>query len=338
MTSAASPAVSVLLPVRNGMPYLPAAIGSVLRQTFRDFELLVIDDGSNDGTASYLTGVTDARMRVVTAPTAGLASALTAGLAEARGRYVARQDADDWSALDRLARQVAWLDRRPDVDVLATPASFVDERDAPVESAWTQAVRARWDAAVTPDEIAALMPLTCCIFHATVMARTAILRDAGGYDQATVPAEDYDLWLRLLPAHRFARLAEPLYTVRVHAASSSAIGRATQLERVIEAKLRYLRRQVPELPWPVRLVLPGHDRGAEVFRRVGRALGFDAAMPSEGDASGVEVVAVTDFTALPAFAAAVAASGGVARYGNLFVRGPLAHGTSAPAALGDRAS
>lgn len=320
MTSAPSPAVSVLLPVRNGMPYLPAAITSVLRQSFRDVELLVIDDGSTDGTASYLGELTDARVRVVTAPSPGLASALNAGLAAARGRYVARQDADDWSAVDRLARQVAWLDARPDVDVLATSASFIDERDAPVASDWTRAVRAQWDAAVTPDQIADLMPLTCCIFHATVMARTSTLRDAGGYDQATVPAEDYDLWLRLLPAHRFARLAEPLYTVRVHAASSSAMGRASQLERVIEAKLRYVRRQVPELPWPVRLVLPGNDRGADVFRRVGCTLGYEAAA-SGGDERDVEVVAITDFAMLPAFAAVATASGHYRRFGNVFVRG-----------------
>ena len=75
-----------------------------------------------------------------------------------------------------------------------------------------------------------------------MLARTAVLREAGGYDQATVPAEDYDLWLRLLPARRIARLPEALYTVRVHAASSSAVGRAAQLARVIEAKLRYVRR------------------------------------------------------------------------------------------------
>ena len=79
MTPAPPPAVSVLLPVRNGMPYLPAAIDSVRQQSFRDFELLVIDDGSTDGTASYLRTVTDARVRVVTTPLPGLASALNAG-------------------------------------------------------------------------------------------------------------------------------------------------------------------------------------------------------------------------------------------------------------------
>ena len=240
----APPKVSVLLPVRNGMPFLPAAIDSVLHQTFDDFELVAIDDGSTDGTAEYLQGLADRRVRVLSSPAAGLALALNAGLAVARGSYVARQDADDWSAPDRLARQVAWLDDRPDVDVLATAASFVDERGETVDSSWTRAVHAQWDAALSPEQIARLMPLTCCIFHATVLARTALLREAGGYDQATVPAEDYDLWLRLLPEHRFARLPERLYTVRMHAESSSAVRRAEQTARVIEAKLRYVRRRM----------------------------------------------------------------------------------------------
>ena len=316
----APPKVSVLLPVRNGMPFLPAAIDSVLHQTFDDFELVAIDDGSTDGTAEYLQGLADRRVRVLSSPAAGLALALNAGLSVARGSYVARQDADDWSAPDRLARQVAWLDDRPDVDVLATAASFVDARGETVDSPWTRTVHAQWDAALSPEQIARLMPLTCCIFHATVLARTAVLREAGGYDQATVPAEDYDLWLRLLPEHRFARLPERLYTVRMHAESSSAVRRAEQTARVIEAKLRYVRRRVPGLPWPVRLVLPCDDRGADIFRRVGPPLGYDPAQ-REDDTTALEtVVAVTDFAALPAYTSRLAATNDYLQLGNVFVK------------------
>ena len=313
----APPVVSVLLPVRNGLPYLSAAVESVLRQTFTDIEVLVIDDGSTDGTAAWLRTLTDPRVRVLAPSTPGLASALNTGLAAARGRYIARQDADDWSAPERLARQVAWLEARQDVDVLATTVAFVDEAGLPVDSAWTATVRTQWDAAVTPAQIAALMPLTCCIFHATVLARTAVLREAGGYDQATVPAEDYDLWLRLLPARRFARLSDALYTVRVHAASSSAVGRDAQRARVIEAKLRYVRRQAPRLPWPARLVLPCDDRGAAVFRDVGPGLGF---VPVDAPVAAADVVVVTDFAALPAFSTALAGGGAFDAFGNVFVR------------------
>ncbi len=332
--SPAAPLVSVLLPVRNGLPYLPAAIESVLGQTWQDLELLVIDDGSTDGTSAYLRTLTDPRVRLLAPVTPGLASALNAGLAAARGRYIARQDADDWSAADRLARQVAYLESNPDVDVLATAASFVDEAGRPVVSDWTESVRTQWDAAVTPAQIATLMPLTCCLFHATVMARANVLRDAGGYDQATVPAEDYDLWLRLLPLRRFARLPEALYTVRVHAASSSAVARADQRMRVIEAKLRYVRRRMPRLPWPARLVLPCDDRGAEVFRAVGPGLGF---VPVAAPPETADVVAVTDFAALPAWSAALVAPGTFEAFGNVFVRrDAAARGVSATGGTGAR--
>ncbi len=310
----------MLLPVRNGMPFLPAAIESLLSQTFGDFEVIAIDDGCTDGSSEYLRGLADRRVRVLTTGGAGLASALNAGLAVARGRYIARQDADDWSAPDRLERQVAWLDGRSDVGVLATAASFVDAQGAPVDSTWTRTVHEQWDAALAPEQIARLMPLTCCIFHATVLARTVLLRAAGGYDQATVPAEDYDLWLRLLPQHRFARLPERLYTVRLHAGSSSRVRRVEQTARVIEAKLRYVRRQVPGLPWPVRLVLPCDDRGADIFRRVGPPLGYDPATHAGATSTSEEVVAVTDFDSLPDYTSTLAATNDYQQFGNVFVR------------------
>lgn len=314
-----TPTLSVVLPVRNGGRYLPIALASVLGQTFADLEVLVIDDGSTDETTAWLASVVDPRVRVLSSDGRGLAAALNLGLAEARGRLLARHDADDWSAPDRFARQVAWLDAHPDVDVLATAASFVDADGAPLDSGWTRTVHGLWDAALTPEAIAALMPLTCCVFHATVMARPEVLRAAGGYDPATVPAEDYDLWLRLLPAHRFARLPARLYTVRTYADSFSARRRADQIERVIEAKLRALRRWHRDVPWPARLALPCEDRGAGIFRRVAPALGF---APEDGPNAvpDADVVAVTDFSRVDAYVRALVAPGTFAQMGNLFVR------------------
>jgi glycosyltransferase involved in cell wall biosynthesis len=315
----ATPAISVLLPVRNGMPHLPFAVDSVLAQSWRDFELIVVEDGSTDSGVEYLRSLSDPRLRVVSSHGAGLGAALNTGLGLARAAYVARQDADDWSAPERLARQIAWLDAHQDVDVLATSAAFIDERGAGVDSPWTRAVHQQWDAALTPEQIAELMPLTCCIFHATVLARTRVLRDAGGYDQAMVPAEDYDLWLRLLPQHKFARLPERLYTVRVHGASSSALGRHEQTARVIAAKLRFVRRQVPDLPLSIRLVLPCDDRGAAVFRAVAPAEGYETTPVGDPSWAVPDVIAVTDFSAVPRFAAALPAPG-YRQFGNLFVR------------------
>ena len=111
------PKVSVLMSVHNDAATVEAAIGSVLAQTFGDFEFIMINDGSTDGTAEILRQLAqqDARIRVVDQDNTGLTKALNRALGEARGIYAARQDGDDLSHRERLARQVAILDARPEV-------------------------------------------------------------------------------------------------------------------------------------------------------------------------------------------------------------------------------
>lgn len=335
MTAVSQPALTVILPVRNGMPYLPRAVASVLTQTWSDLELLVIDDGSDDDTRTYLATLEDPRVRVLDAGGRGLATALNLGLDAARAPYVARQDADDWSAPSRLASQMTWLVKRPAIDVLATPVHFVDATDRPVDNAWTRRIRAQWDAATTPAQIAALMPLTCCVFHATVLARTDVLRRAGGYDAAMVPAEDYDLWLRLLPHARFARHPDALYTVRVHEASSSRRHRADQIDRVVAAKLRFLRRVAAGLAPHPTITMPCADRGALIFARVAPREGFVVhGRDTSRTERAADVVAVTDFSTLDRFAAVLTRKGRYLQVGNLFVRadvvGPMQGGPQPP--------
>ena len=192
------PRVSILLPVRNGMPWLPAALEGLWRQTFADFEVLAVEDGSTDATAAELARQTDRRLRVLPTGGVGLAKALNHGLAHARGALVARHDADDLSHPERLARQVAFLDAHREIDVLATAADYIGPDGEPVDDDWVRTVRRRQDVATTPEQIARLLPVTCCITHGSVMTRMAVLRGAGGYRDEFVPADDYDLWLRLL--------------------------------------------------------------------------------------------------------------------------------------------
>lgn len=313
------PAVSVLLPVRNGMPYVPRAVESILGQTLDDLELIVVDDGSHDGTSDYLSLVDDQRLRVLRNMGHGLADALNTGLAAARAPYIARQDADDWSSPQRLDEQWRWLRDHPEIDVLATEALFADADGQPVTNAWTRRVHEQWDAAVTPAQIGALMPLTCCIFHATIMARTDALRTAGGYDPAMVPAEDYDLWLRMLPDADFARVSQPLYTVRLHGESSSTLRKGDQIARVLAAKLRYVRRQVPTLPLHPTLALPCKDRGSEALRRVAPREGF-VTLDGRRRPFVADVIAVTDFGRIEEWESRSRAVGGFRQFGNLFVR------------------
>lgn len=320
------PRVSILLPVRNGMPWLPDALDSLWRQTYRDFELLVIDDGSSDGTAAELARQTDPRLRVLPTVGVGLARALNHGLAHVRGTLVARHDADDLSHPERLARQVACLDARADIHVLATVADYIDADGRRVDDEWVRTIRRQQDTALTPAAIAALLPVTCCITHGSVMARAAVLRRAGGYRAPFVPADDYDLWLRLLPAHRFAKLPQALYTYRLHGAQLGSTDADRQTRNAIRAKLEWLRRVEPDLPGAARLAASGTARGNQLYAEEAGSAGFRTVGPGDD----WDVLALTDFTTLDQALAQWHTGGDVRARGNLLVRNRAA-AAAAPA-------
>src|SRR5450432_2365267 len=118
------PRVSVILSVRNGDADLPKAIDTILTQTFTDFELIAINNGSSDGTAAILDRLHDPRLHVVHQDDMGLAAALNRGIALARGQYIARQDHDDWAMPTRLEKQVAFLEANPDCALVGTRAEI----------------------------------------------------------------------------------------------------------------------------------------------------------------------------------------------------------------------
>lgn len=337
------PRISVLMPVRNGLPWLKDALEGIARQTMADFEILALEDGSTDATAEFLRGWGDDRLRVISTGGVGVAAALGIGLDQARAPLVARHDADDVSVPERFAAQVEYLATRTDVAVVASIADYIDAESRPVDNAWVATVRRQQDVAVTPDQIRDLMPLTCCITHGSVMARAGVLRAAGGYRQWCAPAEDYDLWLRLLPRTPIAKLSERLYQYRLHGAQVSATANQHQLYQALAAKFRYLRRVCPGLPSPARLVVVGEGRGAVCYRSLASAHGFDViprpAVLGPGKLGLLEnrivrrwtldccdAIVVTDFDSLDAYGAALTAGtvagdpdGGAVRIGNFFV-------------------
>ncbi|MCU1228668.1 MAG: glycosyltransferase [Acidobacteria bacterium] len=205
-----APRVSVVLPVWNGERFLVRAIESVLAQTFTSLELLVIDDGSTDETAAIARGFAarDARVVVVTREHGGVAQALNAGIAAARGQYIARMDADDVSFPSRLQRQIEFLDARPDCVAVGTAVEIIDEIG---EHVGTKTF------AETHDEIESeLIGGTSAIAHPTVLARRDALVAVGGYELDRYPSEDYDLWIRLVEKGQLANLREPLLAYRRH--------------------------------------------------------------------------------------------------------------------------
>ena len=274
-----TPRISVLMPVRNGLPWLHEALDGLSRQTLEDIEIVVLEDGSTDGTMDLLAAWHDRRMRIIRTGGVGIGAALNIGLAAARAPLVARHDADDVSLPERLERQHDYLSSDGDIGLLASAADYIDGDGRPLDNEWVRTVRRQQDPACTPEAIAELMPLTCCITHGSVMARTELLRAAGGYRQELSPADDYDLWLRLLPHTRMARLPERLYRYRVHGTQVSRTASGRQLLYSLVAKLSYLRRVQPQLPQRARMIVLGSGRGAACYRALASSHGFDVVAP-----------------------------------------------------------
>jgi glycosyltransferase involved in cell wall biosynthesis len=212
--TARAPAVSVLMAVHNGERHLRPAVESVLAQTFVDFELVVVDDGSKDSTRAILGSYEDPRIRIfANDENVGLTRSLNRGLGEARGGYVARQDADDISAPERLALQVAYLDRHPEIALLASAYRRIDDAgrhsgDRPVPLG---ATAIRWR----------LLFLNA-FAHSSVMVRRAVVVALGSYDETIDYGEDYDLWSRIAERHEVAALSQRLVAYRRSATSMTS--------------------------------------------------------------------------------------------------------------------
>ncbi len=209
-----TPAISVIMPVRNGQAYLPESVPSIQSQDFRSFELIVVDDGSDDATPAIVAGfaAADPRIRLFRQAPKGIAAALNAGIAQARAPYLARLDADDRARPGRLGRQFAFMAAHPEIGLLGTWAQVID-------GAGNAAGRLR--PPTGPARLARVLTRTNPFVHSSVMMRAALVHQVGGYRAAFRAAEDYDLWLRMAEAGGIATLPEDLVQYRRHAASQS---------------------------------------------------------------------------------------------------------------------
>ena len=186
---------------------------SILRQTLSSLELIVIDDGSTDRTAAIAEkfASSDHRVRLLRRPHEGLSRTLNAGIAAASGEYVARMDADDISAPDRLQKQVAYLDGNPACVALGTWIEVVDEAG--------RRIGLKTFVTTHDDIFAALLQGVSPMAHPTIVGRSNALRAAGGYDARCYPSEDLDLWFRLGERGELANLGEALLRHRRHKAA-----------------------------------------------------------------------------------------------------------------------
>jgi glycosyltransferase involved in cell wall biosynthesis len=251
------PKVSVIMAVYNGARYLAQAMDSVLAQSFTDLEFVVVNDGSTDETAAILDGYQDPRIVLVEHDqNMGLTRSLNRGIDASCGELLARQDADDYSLPERLARQVAFMDAHPAVALVGSGSKWIDGQGAVIR-----------DGSPPTDPVTIQQQLLSSVpfLHGTFMIRRSCLGDVGGgYNEAFPVAQDCDLFLQISERWELANLPDILYVHRRHADTVTARRRADQerylklaQDNAVQRRLRYgwgrlglLREQVPE--WVLR--------------------------------------------------------------------------------------
>ncbi len=235
------PSISVLLPVRDAEPWLASSLHSLWRQTFPDFEVVAVDDGSRDGSGEALdrAAAREPRLTVIHTPPRGLPAALNTALAHARGTFIARHDADDLSHRERFRLQHAFLTAHPGVGVVGCRLRMFPARAV-------TAGLGRWmhwhNALLDHDAMRREALIDSPLAHGTALVRRAWLARVRGWRERGW-AEDLDLWLRLFEAGaRFAKLPVTLYGWRQHPGSSTWRDPRYARERFLALKLAALQR------------------------------------------------------------------------------------------------
>lgn len=230
MISLSQPKVSVLTTVYNGDNYLSDTVESVLKQTFEDFEYIIVNDGSTDGTITYLNQIEDLRVKVISIAHAGRGLALNVGLKHCNSKYIAILDADDIASKYRLFVQYSFMIKNPNTSVLASrcivsQSELLEHFDSQIPDFHK----------VKLDEFIRHNP----IFHSSAMIKSSALTEVNNYDAQRSVLFDYDLWIRLIARkHVFIIINLPLVFKRIH--SKQRFEQKNRLNYLWEAtKLKY---------------------------------------------------------------------------------------------------
>jgi glycosyltransferase involved in cell wall biosynthesis len=204
--------VSVVIPAYNAMTYLPETLESVLRQTFTDFEVLIVDDGSSDQVVEWASGLVDPRVKLIKQENQGAAEARNTGIAHAQGEYVAFLDADDLWEPTKLEKQVRCLEDNPAVGLVNTWTVLIDQLGNPTGRAATlQAEGDVWKQIV----------LNNFLVCSSVMVRRCCFESVGVFERNLILCEDWDMWIRIASRYSFAVVKEPLVYYRQHLNNTS---------------------------------------------------------------------------------------------------------------------
>ena len=257
-----SPPLSVVMPVYNAQRYLPSAIESVLNQTFGDFELIVIDDGSTDSTPGMLHhyAAKDTRIRIISRPNTGQAVARDEGFRSARGVWLASMDSDDVCLPDRFKRQVEFLSANSDCVLVGCDVEEIDPEGYSLGIVRKPREHAEIEAAMLNGDGGA-------IHQSAAMMRRDALKHVGGYQARFPTTEDLDLFLRLAEIGRIANIPEVHFRYRVHFASQNRTRFQSQLQDIPRVVAEAMRRR--GIPVPDSFSLPiGPPPGEAGQRRI----------------------------------------------------------------------
>jgi glycosyltransferase involved in cell wall biosynthesis len=225
------------MPVRNAERFVTQAVQSILHQTLKEFELIIIDDGSTDNTPQLLEQIHSKHIRVYTQKKSGISDALNQGLSLANGKYIARMDADDVSLPGRLQKQVEVMESQPEIGLVGSVVVVIDDAGKtwgiqPLEST---DVGIRWTSLLKSPFV-----------HPTVMVRKACL-DNHGLKYGSLPyAEDYGLWIQLLRYTKGINIGEPLVLYRVHRSNVSILHRRVQFQSHYAISRDAIRWELPQ--------------------------------------------------------------------------------------------
>jgi glycosyltransferase involved in cell wall biosynthesis len=208
-----SPKVSVVIPVYNSLNYFPDTLASVLRQTFYDFEVVIVDDGSTDNTAEWADSVNDERIRIIRQPNQGTQAARNTGILAARGEYIALLDNDDLWEPTKLQKQVARLDADPLCGLVYTWTMLIDELGRAKGETYTSRLEGWIWREVLLDNV------ICC--GSTPMIRRNCFLEEGLFDTSLLYLGDWDMWVRLARKYPFAVVTELLVSYRLHSTNTS---------------------------------------------------------------------------------------------------------------------
>ncbi len=239
-TTEASPKVSVVMCVWNGEKYLRECIDSILNQSFQDFEFIIVNDGSTDGTAEILQtyAVQDPRVRILENPqNMGIGFSRNKGNAAARGDFIAIMDADDWSDPSRFVKQVNFLDENPEIYILGS--SYVKQNLGESKSRLFQK-------SDLPNLVRWELVFSCAIGNPSVMMRRKLFSEEGFSYLEGIEAEDFELFTRVVQKHKLSNLPEPLHNYRWHDANLSVVKSDTQSAFINMAIRRQVKQYIGE--------------------------------------------------------------------------------------------